>query len=110
MWLSRQTRRGAQPPQPFEETTAAAAQERVATQEDKTVHPLCPGGFAWRPCVGDRLLVLKDLALGAEQNCPVTLAPGECCLFSRTAYIYLTQDGGIELHGSVTVNGTPVSS
>lgn len=110
MWLSRQMRREASAQEELRQSQVETAAGRIATREDQTLQLACPGGFAWRPKVGDRLLVLKDLALGAQQACPVELAPGECCLFTQSAYIRLTGSGQIELHGDVTLNGTPLAT
>ena len=107
MWLSRQLR----PPAPLQ---ADVMEPRVQTTRELTdtentrLQLAAPGGFAWQPTVGDQLLVFKDLALGSTAACPVALAPGECCLFTRNAYIHLTAEGGIRLHGDVQINGSPV--
>ena len=74
---------------------------------------LAPGGYRWRPKVGEQVLVLKT---GAEGETPCVLArqeepdadlrPGEVELYAPGCGLKLTEAGGIELHGSVSVNGT----
>ena len=59
------------------------------------------GGFAWRPRVGERLLVFKDWILGSRRSCPLKLQPGECCLYTDAASVHLTADGRILLRGRV---------
>lgn len=71
----------------------------------------CPGGYAWRPAVGEKVLVIKA---GAEQESPCVagvfpqqedLQPGEVRLFSGEARVELAQ-GELDLKGRVKVNGT----
>lgn len=108
MWLSRQSRHTPTAQEEVRQTRAETTLERLSTEDDEAVQPACPGGFAWRPRVGDQLLVLKGLAFSGEDDCPVMLAPGECCLFTQNAYIHLTQEGRIVLQGNVEMNGTPL--
>lgn len=110
MWLSRQMRRPESAPESLQAATVQTAQERIATDENQTLQLAAPGGFAWRPSVGDRLLVLKGYAVAGGAPCPVALAPGECCLYSQNAYVHLTEDGRIELHGQIVLNGSPLTA
>ena len=105
MWLSRNLR----PPAPMQEDVAETQVQttrELTGADNERLQLAAPGGFAWQPTVGEQLLVFKDLALGSKTECPVELAPGECCLFTQDAYLHLTADGGIALHGRVTLNGT----
>ena len=90
--------------------TSVQTTAQLTGADNAKLEPVSPGGFAWQPAVGEQLLVYQNLAIGSMKQCPVTLAPGECCLFTPTAYIHLTADGGIRLHGSVQVNGSPIGS
>ena len=101
MWLSRQTRSGVPEQALPEETTVQTVRTRLTDGRNTGLQLVLPGGFAWRPSVGERLLVLKNLVLGSRRDCPVALAPGECCLYTQAASIHLTVDGSIILHGSV---------
>lgn len=103
MWLSKQ-RREAEVPLTAEETVRTVQAQTVGT-EQLLLYTVAPGGFAWRPKAGDQLVVLKDLAVGSKTPCPIRLAPGECCLFTQGAYIHLTAEGEIALHGQLTLNG-----
>ena len=74
-----------------------------------------PGGYCWRPAVGDRVLVLKagqegeiPCVLAAEQG-QRELAPGEVCLQGGGSRVHLGQDR-LELNGNITVNGQPLES
>ena len=112
MWLSKQLRPRQQASEQIAEATVNAVSEQlgaVSEQQLPQLKPLCPGSFAWRPRVGEQLLVMKDLALGAEPHCPVALQPGECCLYTKNAYLHLTADGQIKLSGEVWVNGKALS-
>ena len=101
MWLSRQSRAVLPEQELPEETTVQTVQNRLTDARNAGLQLVLPGGFAWRPSVGERLLVLKNLVLGSRRDCPVELAPGECCLYTQAASIHLTADGSIVLHGSV---------
>lgn len=105
MWLSKQMQRRAADQPVLEQTGVQTAQEQITDLRAEQLTLAAPGGFAWRPKVGDQLLVYKDIALGSRQSCPVTLAPGECCLYAGGAYIRLTEDGVIELSGRLRING-----
>ena len=71
----------------------------------------CPGGYAWRPAAGDRVLVLKA---GGEQESPFILgmepggeelSPGEVCLSGGSSSIRLGS-GALDLNGNIRINGT----
>ena len=83
----------------------------------------CPGGYLWRPALGQRVLVVKTgpgpdtgKVIGAEQAAaPVEPEAGEVCIYSPTACVWLKNDGSIQLRGTVDVvgllrvNGLPVT-
>ena len=69
-----------------------------------------PGGYSWRPTVGDKVLVLKA---GAEGESPCILGttqgeeelkPGEVRLAGCGSSIHLGEDG-VSLTGQVYING-----
>ena len=61
-----------------------------------------PGGYCWKPVLGDRVLVLK-----ATQGEAETLGAGEVSISSSGAEsgLLLRTDGRLELNGQVMVNG-----
>ena len=70
-----------------------------------------PGGYLWRPTVGEQVLVLKA---GAERESPSIvgrlqesgeLEPGEVRLKGGNSEVWLQGDE-LALRGNVTVNGT----
>lgn len=71
-----------------------------------------PGGYCWRPMLGQELLVVKgaDGPYVAAAQCGTGVAPGEVLLAAGRggATIRLCNDGSIELVGQVRVNGTPI--
>ena len=71
----------------------------------------CPGGYAWRPAAGDRVLVLKA---GGEQESPFILgmepggeelSPGEVCLSGGSSSIRVGR-GALALNGHIRIHGT----
>ena len=69
-----------------------------------------PGGYSWRPTVGDKVLVLKA---GAEGEAPCVLGtvqdggdlrPGEVRLKGGESSVFLGQDR-LELKGDLFLNG-----
>lgn len=75
----------------------------------------CPGGYAWRPAAGDRVLVLKAGAeresaciLGTAQT-GTDLVPGEVRLTGGNSSVAL-RDGQVRLDGTVMVNGVDLET
>lgn len=67
-----------------------------------------PGGYCWKPSVGDSVLVIKTEDGGCVLGCPQSgdeLAAGEIKISGADCEIYLTAEGGIALSGDITVNG-----
>ncbi len=74
--------------------------------------PVCsPGGYSWRPAVGDKVLVIKS---GAEREEPCVvgkaqpeerLAPGEVKLSGGGDAGVHVQKSAVDLLGEVKVNG-----
>ena len=81
--------------------------------ERRTLAVFAPGGYAWRPAVGEEVLVLKQ---EGEKTCAVgvrcggDLAPGEVLIHAGQgdAAIKLGNDGTVELMGQVLINGVPL--
>lgn len=71
-----------------------------------------PGGYCWRPALGQELLVIKgdDGPCAAGSRCEGELLPGEVLIYAAKggASVRLKNDGSIELVGRVTVNGRPI--
>ncbi len=80
--------------------------------ERRSVSVYSPGGYQWAPAPGQEVLVLKAGADG-ESPCTVgarqkdTPQPGEVRLSSadQRVQIHLTQNGRLELRGSLIING-----
>ena len=73
-----------------------------------------PGGYCWKPALGDRVLVLKagqggesPCVAGKRQGEAETLGAGEVSISSNGAEsgLLLRTDGRLELNGQVMVNG-----
>ena len=71
----------------------------------------CPGGYAWRPAAGDRVLVLKAggeqealFILGMEPG-GEELSPGEVRLSGGSSSIRLGSSA-LDLNGNIRINGT----
>lgn len=112
MWVSERTGR--------EPVREAAAEVGVVTLggnpagvnlggERRWLTVCAPGGYAWCPAEGDRVLVLKAGGEG-ETPCIVgavqsqTLKPGQVCLTGEDCAIRL-EKGTVELEGEVLVDG-----
>ena len=72
-----------------------------------------PGGYAWAPRRGDRVLVIKG-GPGGEEQCVAAaeigeekLEPGEILIRTGDASLRLKADGRIDLDGDLYINGEP---
>ena len=80
--------------------------------ERRSLPVYSPGGYTWRPSIGEQVLVLKT---GAERECPCVigavqtedknLEPGEVRLTGGDSVLSL-KEGNLDLGGNVTINGT----
>ena len=116
MWVSKQTRKresGSGTAQ-VGLVTAAGQESGVYLGTQRCWLPvLAPGGYRWRPKTGEQVLVLKTGAEG-ESTCVLArqeepdpdLRPGEVELYAAGCGLKLTEAGGIELSGNISVNGT----
>ena len=119
MWLSERERRRA------EERRAAALVGQVTLGGDpagvyldgerRDLPVFGPGGYVWRPGLGEQVLVLKAGEQGeglcvaaAECGGQWTLEPGEVLIHSGEASIRLKADGTVAVTGRMTVNGKTV--
>lgn len=115
MWLSKQAARGLRQSRTADVGVVSIAGSAPAVITDGELRDLAvfgPGGYAWRPSAGDRVLVLKAGATDAVAGTMLpqtTLLPGEIRIATGAAAIRLLPDGTIALTGSVTVNGQPVT-
>lgn len=112
MWLNEERRRRAAGeaaaewgPVTISEPTAV-----YLAGERRQVPVCCPGGYTWRPAVGDEVLVLKagseneqPCILGLVQQVGQTLEPGQVRLGSAQCGILCGDE--LELTGTVKVNG-----
>ena len=113
MWISEQ--RGKQP---VREATAELGTVTLGGDpagvnmggERRWLPVFAPGGYSWRPTVGDKVLVLKTgsqgenpCILGLEQDLE-DLGPGEVRLHGTDSAVQLSK-GRVELTGQVLVNG-----
>lgn len=81
--------------------------------ERRALAVFAPGGYVWRPAVGEEVLVLKQ---EGENSCVVgvrcggDLAPGEVLIHAGQgeAAIKLSTDGTVNLMGQVLINGVPL--
>lgn len=80
----------------------------VTDGEQRQAKVFSPGGYGWRPAADDEVLLVRagqPCILGRAQQCPVTLAAGEVCLFSGGAVVHLKQNGEIAVTGTLRLGG-----
>ena len=96
-------------------TTIGGSAAAVETRgEDRGLPVYGPGGYCWQPKAGDKVLVIKGGVTGAEQcvaaaeqgETPEGMEPGDVCIRSGDASLYLHSDGRIDLNGALYINGT----
>ena len=114
MWLAAQRGRWIkeEPAAEVGRVTLAGAPAGVRLEGERREVPVfAPGGYAWRPRLGQEVLVLKTGGEG-EQPCiagcwtdPEGLEDGEAALSGTGCRVLLSNDGEIRLTGTVTVNG-----
>lgn len=111
MWLSKQQKRTSPPPS-VDTGQVTIADDSVAVELDSERRNLCvyaPGGYVWKPSVGQKVLVLKSEGESGIIGLPVETAcePGEISLSSEGgAQISLKNDASIVLDGEVKLNGS----
>lgn len=82
-------------------------------KEERQTGLISPGGYCWRPEVGDDVLVIKSadgeslLAGAGQDGFPEGMNSGEVYIKSKSgAEIRLKNNGDIEIYGNVNVTGT----
>ena len=118
MWTSERSRRPRAEEAPAEVGEITLSQGTAGVNlggERRWAALCCPGGYAWRPAAGDRVLVLKA---GGERESPfllgmeppeTDLAPGEVRLSGGDSAIRLGS-GALELTGNIQVNGISLAA
>lgn len=70
-----------------------------------------PGGYSWRPPVGDSVLVMKredgSCVVGALQQ-ETELETGEVKISGGGGEVYLTSQGDVAITGTVKINGESI--
>ena len=70
--------------------------------EHRNIGVIAPGGYFWKPCIGDEVLVLKDAGIVGENTENIGLLPGEVCIRSKGgAEIRLLNDGTVRIKGEI---------
>lgn len=70
--------------------------------EHRNIEVYTPGGYYWRPCIGDEVLVLKDGGIVGKRLEKAELLPGEVCIRSSGgAEIRLLNDGTVHIKGKI---------
>jgi len=113
MWLSEQIKFGGEfVPAAAEvgQVSLGGAHLAVVTQgERRELSVSLPGGFRWRPKLGQRVLVLNSsegeaIVMGVLNDEQPALQPGEIEINGPGCSIRL-KNGRVEIEGSLTVNG-----
>ena len=129
MWLSEQMKFGGERPAAAAETgqvSMGGASIAVVTQGERRGLSLAlPGGFRWRPALGQRVLVLhsedgEEIVAGVLTDTGAGLENGELEIQGEKCSIRLDRrgritisgqqvclTGGVEISGGLTVDGEP---
>lgn len=83
--------------------------------EKREVKTVGPGGYEWRPCKGEDVLIVRggtfgeeSYAVGVPEQAGEALAPGEVRIRSAAgAEIVLHNSGRIDINGLLFINGVP---
>ena len=120
MWISSQTKATGTKTQnsaALGVVTAGGEENSVYLGSERRGLPVAaPGGYRWRPKVGEQVLVLKAGTDGesawilAQQAHQDDLLPGEVELAGPGCALKLTGSGCIELQGCVNINGTALEA
>lgn len=117
MWLSERAASSAADSEPAAElgrVSIGGADASVVTGgESRGLKSLSFGGYTWRPSVGQNVLVIKcgdegEVLAGVVQNGsgPAGMKNGEVYINCGGTFVYIKQNGSIELNGRVDVNGS----
>ena len=85
----------------------------VIADEVRQLPVFGPLGLSWKPRNGDMVLVIQggtggqeSCVAGAEQkSVPDGLEPGELCLHTEDASIWVRKNGRVEIWGDLYING-----
>lgn len=108
MWLSKRNR---QEKPVYTSGTVSIEGENCAVAgftESRGAEVFAPGGYIWKPALGDSVLVFKDGSADIiGKKCPeADIQPGEVCIKSLGgAEIYLRNDGTVIISGNVIFEG-----
>lgn len=116
MWISSQTRGSAQAAEHDAQLGTVTASGRNVNAyldgEQRWLPVMAPGGYRWRPCVGDQVLVLKTgeqsegaCVLAGQEAGTDDLNPGEAELSAPGCRLKMSDAGVVEITGRITVNG-----
>lgn len=82
--------------------------------ERRNLPVFAPGGYHWKPLLGQEVLVLNatDGACVTATHSTADLSPGEVTIAAALggASILLKNDGTLHLNGTVMINGTPIDA
>lgn len=116
MWISQKLRQGtaAETSADLGVTTISGENAGVMTRGEVRDLPIyAPTGISWRPRNGDMVLVIKG-GTGGQEACvagaeetdpPEGLGPGELCLHTENASIWVRSDGRVDIWGDLYING-----
>ena len=113
MWLSEQFAETTETPASvIGEVSIGGARSAVvsAGREQRLLPVIAPGGYAWVPLPGQRVLVLNEGApciAGSVQG-ETELAPGDVLIHAGDSSIRLSADGTIRITGQVYLNDAPL--
>ena len=105
MWLSERKSAKSEDDAVGSVTVSGEKYAVMGFSEHRNIGIYTPGGYFWRPFVGDEVLVLKDGIVGKRSD-ETDLLPGEVCIRSAGgAEIHLCNDGSIRLKGNLITEG-----
>ncbi len=121
MWIAGWLRRTEEPQETAQTesgtvTIGGSAAGVLSRAEERNVPLAAPGGYAWRPKNGERVLVIKGGTLGEERYVAgsldaaredMGLGDGEVCIYAEGggASITLRRNGHVEIEGNLFING-----
>lgn len=118
MWIAERSRRRPEPEElaGLGQVTLPRDPAGVWLDGERRMLPVfAPGGYVWRPSLGEQVLVLKTgqqgeapCVLGTRCQDKWELEEGEVVLYSGKAALHLKRDGTVDITGKLTVNGLPV--
>ena len=121
MWIAGWLRRTEEPQETAQTesgtvTIGGSAAGVLSRAEERNIPLAAPGGYAWRPKNGERVLVIKGGTLGEERYVAgsldaaredMELGDGEVCIYAEGggASITLRRNGHVEIEGNLFING-----